>query len=308
MNFIIRPYEPEDYQQLLDISYAVDLNGLGFSLISKLKTRKLVSSQIAQAADAKTIVGYALLDSLSAGNQKVRLELTVHPDYEQSEAARLLYTRIEQDLAEVNPTIVQVRITETQWNALWFYLQRGFVENHRMMHASLTLADFDSSRYSGLVDQLRQEDIYITTLVEEIQTNPNALHNLHGLDNATSPDYPRDPFETFTPRTFEQSAILHENPKTLYIAKCDEQYIGYSHFRKLTDEVLQQGFTAVHTSYSSKGVATALKVHILLYGITNGFHHIKTSYRNNNIAMRTINEVKLGYVPYSSEIRLEKWL
>ncbi|MBP1996227.1 RimJ/RimL family protein N-acetyltransferase [Paenibacillus eucommiae] len=92
----------------------------------------------------------------------------------------------------------------------------------------------------------------------------------------------------------------------MYIAKHGDRYIGYSHFRELNNQQLQQGITAVIKEYWNQGVATALKARILKFGKDHGYQIIEGSHRNNNIPMRTVNEQKLGFVPNSSEIRFEK--
>nr|WP_275671769.1 GNAT family N-acetyltransferase [Paenibacillus ginsengarvi] len=89
------------------------------------------------------------------------------------------------------------------------------------------------------------------------------------------------------------------------MAKYGDRYIGYSYFKKLNNEELQQGNTAVLKEYWNTGVATALKVRILQFGKDHGYRTIESGHRNNNIPMRIVNEQKLGFIPISSEIRLE---
>lgn len=302
---LIRAYEEQDLPQVLELSNVRYQNRKGFSsLATKLKNQGLLRSYIASYNEK--IIGYALLGGQDPLNKKVRLEFVFHPDYEEERYLSSLYNRIALEIPKINPVVIQTRVFEENIGLAAFFENLGFKENHRMVQASLAFKDFDPSLYVNLEKQLQQNYIYITTLAEELLINTECLNQLHDLDNATSPNFPRDHLEVFIPRSFEQSAIVREDPNTMYIAKYGDRYVGYSHFKILNNQKLQQGNTAVLKEFWKKGVATALKARILQYGKDHGYQEIKTSYRNNNIPMKTVNEQKLGFVPISSEIRLEK--
>jgi hypothetical protein len=253
MNFLIRPYEQADYPQLAEISKTIYSDRMGFSLVIRLKNNRILRSIVAENTGTSTIVGYALVGGQDSMNKKVRLELIVDAQFEQLDISTSLYNGIIQEIAEISPVVVQTRIFEEQTYARSFFEQQGFHENHRMVHVSLSLKSFDPSRFLGIEEQLKHNKIRIITLAEEKLIDPEFLYKLHELDNLTSPEFPRDQFEAFVPLPFEQSLIIHEDPYTFYIAKCGVRYIGYSHFRKLNDEQLQQGNTAVLKEFWNNG-------------------------------------------------------
>jgi mycothiol synthase len=120
-------------------------------------------------------------------------------------------------------------------------------------------------------------------------------------------DFPRE--ELLPPTPPNHSWIENEDniEDAFFIAKCGKSYIGYSHLCKtnpVTDRLIQ-GNTAVLNEYRGKGVATTLKIKGIDFAKNNGYNRIYTSFRNTNGPMKRVNE-KLGWNPYSSEVRLQK--
>lgn len=306
MDIRIRPYQEADYRQVIHCSHSIYPDRMESSLATRLGSRRIQQCFVAALNGTDNLVGYALTMGMDPNYQKIRLEIIIHPQYRGSGFGSMLYQHVMERITEFNPRLIQVRAWEEYPDAVDFFQRRGFLENHRMIHLSLSLTDFDPALHSGWEDRLAARDIHLTTLAEEQVRCPESAALLHELDNSSAPHFPRDEFEPFIPVPLEKSTILQEDSESVLIAKHRERFIGYSHFKETGFTQLAQGSTAVLKDYWNQGIATALKIRILESGKANGYQTIRTTHRSTNTAMRIINEEKLGYAPFSSEIRLEK--
>jgi GNAT superfamily N-acetyltransferase len=308
MAYRLREYRVEDWESVTDISHSVYARKTGsFSIVSKLQDAGMVGKRVI-LDNNDAVAGYGLLwVQTKSPCYILKMESLLHPKHENSVAAVLLFNRMNKDALEIAPDIVLARVFDDQECLLQRYGQYGFVENHRMVHVYLNLADVDVSPSSEVANRLSAQGIRLTTLSDERISDPDAFAKLKMLHEATYADYPTEPY--FPPMPPNDAWLKHEEniPEAHFIAVKGQDYIGHSHLMRIPSdsENLRQGLTAVLRDFRGMGIATALKRRGIDYARKNGYNGIFTASRSTNIAMRTVNR-NLGWQPYYSEIRLEK--
>ena len=85
-------------------------------------------------------------------------------------------------------------------------------------------------------------------------------------------------------------------PDAYFIAKRGDEYIGVSDVSlfEAMPGGLTQGFTGVRREYRRRGLATALKLHGIVYAQSHGYRIIQTFNKPQQMAIRALNE-KLGF-------------
>jgi len=98
-------------------------------------------------------------------------------------------------------------------------------------------------------------------------------------------------------------------PGAYFIAKRGDEYVGVSDVSlfEAMPGGLTQGFTGVKREYRRRGLATALKLHGIVYAQTHGYKIIQTFNKPQQTAIRALNE-KLGFQLVSENLVLEKCL
>lgn len=310
MNVLVREYKPTDKDKLNHLSGLVfDKPRGSFSLAEKAGDCRVLSNYVAVNSITHEVIGYGIVWEQVISMVKLRIEIIVEPEYRGRGVGSLLFTTLMDEVKEVNPYYVEVRIFEEQEEAKQFFERRGFVENHRMISQSMLVKDADLKPFSFIERELISEGISMTTLKEEINSVRDAWELLEKLIIDTNPDFPNElPIGL---RTLNSNPSWIKDQETLadafFIAMHKNKYIGYSHVGRLLGghaKHLIQGNTAVMREYRGRHIATGLKVKCIEYAYKHGFDFLYTSNRNTNIPMWKVNK-KLGWKPYSSEIRLE---
>jgi GNAT superfamily N-acetyltransferase len=98
-------------------------------------------------------------------------------------------------------------------------------------------------------------------------------------------------------------------PEAFFIAKDGDLYVGESFVFRVPAEPghLSQGLTGVRREYRGKGIAMALKLHVIKYAKEHGYTLIKTWNDTENLSILALNE-KLGFVRQPAWIEYEKVL
>ena len=95
-------------------------------------------------------------------------------------------------------------------------------------------------------------------------------------------------------------------PEGNFLAYEGDRLVGLSRLEQgTTAGVLHQGFTTVHGSARGRGIARALKVRTLRYGLEHGYREIRTANDLTNAPMLHINE-SLGFRPMALRITFER--
>jgi GNAT superfamily N-acetyltransferase len=309
MNILIREYNPTDKEKLNHLSELVfDKPRGSFSLVEKVGHSRVVSNVVAVNSISDKIIGYGIVWEQVISRVKLRLEIIVEPEHRGKGVGSLLFTRLMNEIKEIYPFYVEVRVFEEHEEARQFFERRGFLENHRMISQLLQVKDVDLIPFSSIEKGLCSDGITMTTLKNESNSAPNAWELLEKLIIDTNSDFPNEiPVGL---RTVNSNTSWIKDQETLvdafFIAKYRNDYIGYSHIGRLDGQTthLIQGNTAVLREYRGRNVATGLKMKCIEYAKNNGFNVLYTANRNTNIPMWRVNQ-KLGWKAYSSEIRFE---
>src|SRR6185369_5598963 len=131
----------------------------------------------------------------------------------------------------------------------------------------------------------RLGDISITTFAEERVRDPRCVEKLYELTTLLSQDDPARGL--FVPPAYNAREALmwmempYVLPKAYFIAKRGDEYVGVSDVSlfEAMPGGLTQGFTGVKRKYRRRGLATALKLHGIVYAQTHGYKIIQSFHR-----------------------------
>jgi GNAT superfamily N-acetyltransferase len=251
-------------------------------------------------------VGFVGHDTLAHQDGLFNINLRVHPDWQGRGVGKALYQAVLDHLAPYAPR----ELTAMAWHTLprpqRFLTDRGFVETWRRVDSYMDTAAFDLSPYNGLAEQLRAQDITITTYTE-LAADPDRLVKLHALDSALWEDVPYG--QSGARRTLAQFAADEVNhPEFLhdacFIAVIGGRYIGYSNLVE-GDEGYTTSMTGVLPPYRRMGLATLLKLCGIRYARAHGNRRLWTVNDSVNESMLGLNH-KLGFVYEGANIRFVK--
>jgi len=164
-----------------------------------------------------------------------------------------------------------------------------------------------------VLKEIEEQGITITTFAEERDRDPRCVEKLYELTTVLSQDDPaRGPLAP--PAYNGREALMwmqmsYVLPDAYFIAKRGDEYVGVSDV-SLFEAVpggLTQGFTGVKRGYRRRGLATALKVHEILYARSHGYQVIRSLNKPEQVAIRALNE-KLGFELMFEHVMLEKCL
>jgi GNAT superfamily N-acetyltransferase len=308
MSFAVRECYEEDFGQVAAISQSVYAKKPGsFSIVSNMKDNRMLKKYVVTDHEEQA-AGYGLLwEQYASPNLILKVEIVFRPEYGNELAVDALFETLSNDILQIKPYAVQARTFDDQTRLLHFYEKHGFAENHRMVQTYLCAADADLAPYLDLEGKLRSQGITITTMAREQIRDKDWFSKLKALINMTWADYPSEPLLPRTPPNDRWLSHKDNIPEAFFIARTEDKYVGHSHLMRMEQdsENAMQGHTATLGAYRGKGIATALKAKGIEYAKASGYKGIFTSYRNVNMPMKAVND-KLGWRPYSSEIRLEK--
>lgn len=198
---------------------------------------------------------------------------------------------------------LQARADDGWTDALAFLGAQGFVETMRMHRQALDVAAATLGHAAGLESQLAGAGVGITTLADEVVSEPWCWDKFRDLHEAAelgwvNPD-PRPVADP--PVSVSEFRRMHERAADSHgvgIAECllavqGDRYVGFT-------GVLGTG---VHPDYRGRGIATALKARWVARARDRGVLTLTTA--SGNPAMLHINH-RLGYRVTSTEIRLVK--
>ncbi len=243
---------------------------------------------------------------------KFRLDLVVHPTCRSRGIGGQLLRHIETHLRVLNAGTVHTRLPEMATAALDFFRHRGFVETQRMCELRLDLRDFDHTRHIPLLAQLHDSGFTVSSLRDEEQENPRCWDELQELQNDVLvdwPDFDPGPVQPLEGDAFRRHLeSYHVLRDGFFIAKDGPRYAGYSGLGVRDGDapgVVENTGTAIRHAYRGRHLATALKVHCLIFAREHGYEIAAT--RSGNPIMVRVNE-NLGFQRRPGEVRLVKTL
>ena len=306
MTVDVRPFEPKDYPAVVRIRNAVDSEHP--TTVEERRhadeeyrgTRYVRRRYIAIDPSTDEVVGESEYYHLAWAFAPDRYGVwgAVHPDAQGRGLGAFLYDRLERELLDRGARQLRSSVQDSWPTSVAFLRRRGFQERARGWESRLDLRTFDMARFAHRRDP--PPGIVVTTLADEMREDPGAVEKLYDLDCLASLDEPH--VDAFTPGSLEmyRHHLLDRPgalPGAIFLAKDGDAYVGVSGLggAEALPDVLYTGFTGVHAEYRQRGIAYALKLRAVEYGIRHGYREIRTWNSSLNAPMLGIN-VGLGFV------------
>jgi GNAT superfamily N-acetyltransferase len=244
---------------------------------------------------------------------KYRLLLLSDPQWLSRGVGDLLLDRLMSDLVEAKAITVSCRQYASETELVELLKSRGFEETSRVFDLRLDVAAVDVASLLPVLKGIEEQGITITTFAEERDRDPRCVEKLYELTTALSQDDPaRGPLAP--PAYNAREALMwmqmsYVLPDAYFIAKRGDEYVGVSDVSlfEAVPGALTQGFTGVKREYRRRGLATALKVHEILYARSHGYQVIQSFNKPEQTTIRALNE-KLGFELMRKHLMLEKCL
>ena len=318
VNTKLRPFHDSDWPTVSGIASARagdDAPGHELWMRGRQKfneSRYFRRHYVVENAEAKQIIAYGAVEQ-SIYLPKYRLMLVTDPQWLKRGVGELLLDRLMEDLREAQAVTVSSRQYASETEMVGLLKSLGFVETSRVLDLRLDPAAVDVSPLAALVQRFEGEHISISTFAKELLRDPRSVEKLYELTTLLNQDDPaRGPF--VPPAYNAREALMwlempYVLPDAYFIAKHGDEYIGVSDV-SLFEAVpggLTQGFTGVKREYRRRGLATALKLHGIVYARSHGHRIIQTFNKPQQAAIRALNE-KLGFQLVSEQLVLEKCL
>ena len=201
---------------------------------------------------------------------KFGLMIFVHPQARRQGLGGRLYDTVLEELSPYDPASLESQTREDWPDGVRFLEKRGFQLVNRQQQSRLDPAAFEPERYKELLAKIEKSGLVIKSLGQALQSDPEVMRKLHGLEMETKNDVPW--YDEMTERPFaEWIKGYQDNPDLLLdaytVAYDGDQVAGLSQLwgSQATDTLLYTGYTAVRRPYRQRGLATAMKVHAIQY-------------------------------------------
>ena len=314
----LRPFHDPDWPNVSAIALARaadDAPGHEFWLRGRQKfddSRYFRRHYVVENAEGKQIIAYGAVEQ-TVYLPRYRLLLLADPQWLKRGVGDLLLDQLMNDLREAQAVTVSCRQYASETELVKLLESRGFTVTSHFLDLRLEVANTDISPLPALVRRLSDEGISISTLAEERVRDPRCVEKLYELETVLRQDDPARS-QLAPPAYNAREALMwlempYVIPGAYFIAKRGDEYIGVSDV-SLFDAMpggLTQGFTGVRPNYRRRGLATALKLHGIVYAQTNGYQFIQTFNRPQQTAIRALNE-KLGFTLAFESLMLETCL
>ena len=265
------------------------------------------------AVDADRVVGYGQVNHMHWAfvPTKYRLDVTVMPRERRLGHGTALYDELVAAVEGRKGRTLGAAAKESMTDGVRFLTKRGYREVKRDWESRLFVQGFDFARFATADDRIAKQGVRVTTLADEMETDPAALQKAFELNEDSRMDIPSvDPPTHQTFDEFRRDDIDPPNAllDAFFIAvDKDGRYLGLSNlFRSLDNPTfLWQGITGVRRDARGKGIAMALKLRTVHFAIDRGVEHIKTWNDVHNKPMLSINEA-MGFVKQPAWVSYEK--
>jgi mycothiol synthase len=212
-DFLIRPFGPDDYEQMAAVSNAAYSDAEGRPVLPAraedmreddgdrppfIRFRRWV------AVVNDQVVGVCEHDQTAHRYhpRKFWVDLYVHPEHQRRGIGSALCDRLMTALEPSDPLALRVGVREDLTRGLEFLARRGWQEAMHQYESLLDVTTCDPSPYAGAEERLAGEGLAIRTF-DELQSDPARDRKLRDLVWAIRQDLPdlveptREPFEIF---------------------------------------------------------------------------------------------------------------
>ena len=277
------------------------------------ESRYFRKQYVVEDARTKDILAYGAVEQ-TIYLPKYRLLLLADPRWLKPGVGELLLEQLTTDLKEAGAVTVSCRRYLSERQLLSFLKKHGFEETSILMDLRLDLLKIERPLpLPVIVKRLNSHGISITTLAEERARDSRCVEKLYELTTLFRRDDPaRSTFDAPSYNSREASLWLNMPyvlPAGYFIARRGDEYVGVSDV-SLFDAMpgaLTAGFTGVKREYRRLGVATALKMHAILYAQSHGYQIIQTFNYPTQPAILALNR-KLRFEILFEYATLEKCL
>jgi len=312
----IRPFDwsDSDYRSLIDINNVIFPDELDLPELLKhrddARDQNYMLERVVAEVDGKAVGTASFGESMwTPMPNKFWIYIQVHPDHQRRGVGTAIYDHIVESLAEKDPKILDSWTREDKTEAVEFLSKRGYEQVMRGQNSRITLAGFDPSKWSDVVERVRESGVRIVPLEELRDEDPEWREKLWELDWVLSKDVPevdepkKREFEVYCRQTFAKPTFF---PEGFFVAIDGDEYVGVSMLELdlANPTKLQTDLTGVVRSHRRRGIATALKVHALSKAKTTDVEFVETDNEENN-PMYVLN-VKLGFEPIPGWVHLRK--
>lgn len=244
--------------------------------------------------------------------QKFEVRIFVHPEHDAPDVRPFVLDTTLDRLRDRDLIALKSGMLDSIPEAMRFFEQYGFVRTAEEKISTLDVTQFDPAQFEEQLARTRAAGIEIVLLRDLQARDPNWQRKLYDLHIAGNRDIPATgekrypPFEEWLTRQLTSPTF---DPDLYFVALDGDTYAGHSYGSINTEGSRVQfvtGVTAVRREYRRKGIATALKIHIIRLIKTRGVEEIFTTNDSQN-PMYQLN-LALGFVPQPTWVRVEKSL
>lgn len=306
----VRPLSDADLPALVGIHNAIDPD-MPTTIeeireeISRFDRRRFVDERlVATTASGNDVIAFGGYRHVPWAHhpEKFFVFVNVHPDHQGKGIGRRLMDEILSAVRARGGRRVKAWTREDRSRGLAFLRRYGFIEHSREFESRLDVAGVNLDLFRNYAERTARLGVVITTLEEELRTDPSLLEAAYQAHCVLGIDMPRDDPELPTPPSREEflKQEVH-HPRALldafFLAKVGDLYIGESALKRSDGDpgLLHQQLTAVLPVYRGQGIAMALKVATIAYAQRKGYRVIRTFNSSRNEAMLAIN-ARFGFV------------
>lgn len=249
------------------------------------------------------VVGYAELSRNIGSFDPRRWEcsILVHQDFQRNGVGSQLARQLIERLRARKAISAETWVWENDPTSLAFAQKHGFSETKRDYESLLHLPGLEIPFAPVPSDY---EFSSATTVTSEGQQR-----EWHQVFEVIRLDVPRERPPTPLEFSFFLEHVIGSpelNREATTLAFHRGQLVGFSGvFNGVEPKWLDQWLTGVVPEHRGKGLARAMKVHVLNWAQTNGIQTVRTDNDTRNAKMITINEW-LGFIPQTSIISMQR--
>jgi GNAT superfamily N-acetyltransferase len=214
-------------------------------------------------------------------------------------------------LAERDPVAIMSGALDDHVHDVEFFEKNEFSVVLREPSSELDVTTFDEKRFSKTLERICSEGIEIVSLRDLQRRNTGWEHQVHRLYELIRKDMPSA--EPYVERPFSEFKRSHLSGPTFdsdgwFVALDGEKYVGMSMAwrNQVESDRADSGLTGVIRAYRRRGIATALKVHVIGHIRRMGMKTIVTFNEEGN-PMYELN-LSLGFVAKPAWVVYKKLL
>jgi mycothiol synthase len=239
------------------------------------------------------------------------VRLAVREDFRRRGIGGALLGVLEAELRQRGSDMAMLYTGEFDSSLNYFLWHRGYAESFRGYSQWLPLERVNPDDFFVDWGRLNATDVHLRSL-SQLRHEWDCAQNFYDLYLTLENDVPRADseympvsFEEFCFNNFDGDSAL---PDGVTIAVQHGRYIGLNIlYLDSSREVLHNGLTGVHSEFRGLGLALALKLEGIRYGLRYGFRGITSFNASTNTAILRLNE-KLGFERSPATIEWRKQL